>query len=178
MKTINKVLKIRENLLNFINSKIKNNTISEDILQDVLVKVMTKVNTLKDEEKLISWVYQITRNEINTYFRKSKNTNTNEFSGLVADVSDEANLNKEFASCISAMIADLSPKYKEAITKVDINGMSQKEFSTQMNISYSGGKTRVQRARNMIKESLVSCCSISHDKFGNIVDYDKDCNNC
>ena len=65
----------RENhdqLLSFINKRIKNKEESEDILQEVFIKILSKIGTLKDSSKLQSWVYQMTRNAIIDYIRKKK----------------------------------------------------------------------------------------------------------
>ena len=50
-------------LINFINQKVKNTEISKDISQDVFVKVFSKIDTLKNKDKIIPWIYQITRNQ-------------------------------------------------------------------------------------------------------------------
>ena len=41
-----------DQLLNFINKRVKDKAESEDILQDVFVKILTKIDTLKDTSKL------------------------------------------------------------------------------------------------------------------------------
>lgn len=46
-----------------------------------------------------------------------------------------------------------------------------KEVTEELNISVSGAKSRVQRGRKMIKETILKCCEVNTDKYGNIVDY-------
>ena len=64
---------LHQELQKFIFFKVKNKQISEDILQDVFLKIQLQVHTLKDSSKLTSWVYQITRNTILDHFRKENN---------------------------------------------------------------------------------------------------------
>ena len=45
---------------------------TNDILQEVFLKIHLNLTKLKDQSKLSSWIYQITRNTINDYFRKHK----------------------------------------------------------------------------------------------------------
>ncbi len=165
-------------LVNFINQKIKNTEISKDISQDVFIKVFSKIDTLKNKDKIIPWIYQITRNEINSYFRKQEFGQEIE----VVDKSDilDENLTIEFSKCIQPMINSLPLKYQEAIKMTEIEGVSQKELAKSLNISYSGAKSRVQRGREILKSLLQQCCTISSDKYGNITNYtnkncDKDC---
>jgi len=161
-------------LINFINQKVKNFEISKDISQDVFLKVFSKIGTLKNKDKIIPWIYQITRNEINSYFRKQ------EF-GKEIEVVDkpnilDENLTTEFSKCIQPMMNFLPSKYQEAIRLTEIEGVSQKELAKSLNISYSGAKSRVQRGREKLKSLLQECCTISTDKYGNITEYKQ--NNC
>ncbi|MGQ1787549.1 MULTISPECIES: sigma factor [unclassified Saccharicrinis] len=59
-------------LLGFIKSRVHNNVVAEDILQDVFIKIHLKKDLLKENDKITSWVYQITRNSIIDYYRKVK----------------------------------------------------------------------------------------------------------
>ncbi len=165
-------------LFNFINQKVNNPEIAKDINQDVFIKVFSKIDSLRDKDKIVSWIYQITRNEINTFFRKKEPHQK----AILADKTEilDENLTTEFSKCILPMIEALPLKYQEAIRMTEIEGLSQKELATSVNISYSGAKSRVQRGRKMLKTLLQECCTISTDKYGNITDYkEKKCNkNC
>ncbi len=165
-------------LVNFINQKVKNTETSKDISQDIFIIVFSKIDTLKNKDKIIPWIYQITRNEINSYFRKQKFGQEIE----VVDKSDilDKNLTVEFSKCIQPMINSMPLKYQEAIKMTEIEGVSQKELAKFLDISYSGAKSRVQRGREMLKSLLQECCMIYTDKYGNITDYkQKRCtNNC
>ncbi len=167
---------INDALINFINQKVKNIDIAEDIGQDVFIKVFSKIDTLKREDKIIPWIYQITRNEINSYFRKR------DFKVATEAIEENdflnENLTVEFSKCIQSMINSLPLKYQYAIRMTEIEGVSQKELAKYLDISYSGAKSRVQRGREMLKSLLQQCCTISTDKYGNVIEYkQKKCNN-
>ncbi len=160
---------LNEALINFINQKVKNRDFSNDISQEVFIKVYSKIHSLKNQNKIIPWIYQITRNEINNHFRKQQFSA--EISDLESSVSDVENLTAEFSKCILPMIDALPEKYKEAVTLSEIEGVSQKDLAVRLNISYSGAKSRVQRGREKLKDLLLACCAISYDKYGNINEY-------
>lgn len=173
-KEIDIVLGMQKRIYNFIHSKVKDKEVSEDILQEVLLKVISKINTLNDKEKIISWVFQITRNEINSYFRNKK-------FGVSAENTEELaledeNLTQEFSECIVPLINNLPEKYKEALLLIEIKGLSQKELTNKLGISYSAVKSRVQRARKLLKDSINNCCKLKVDKYGDIIEYKA--NNC
>jgi len=79
------------------------------------------------------------------------------------------------------MINVLPEKYREAILLTEFGNYTQKELSEKMGLSLSGAKSRIQRARNQLKEMLIGCCQIDFDHFGNVVDYKhktEDCKFC
>ncbi len=162
----------------FIFSRVKERDITNDILQDVFIKIQSNIGSLKDETKLSSWIYQITRNAINDYFRKLKPQV--EISDYISLDEQESSSNREIEHCLTPFINQLDDKYKEALILTEFNGLSQKQLAEKLNISYSGAKSRVQRAKEYLKNLFTDCCSIQSDKYGNVVDYKQksNCNNC
>jgi len=158
----------QEQLLGFIKSRINDVNIADDILQDVFIKIHQMSDQLKDEKKLASWVYQITRNSIIDYYRKKKLVLTNEIT-LKDNDNKEANLNPQFINCLFPFLKQLPDKYKEALEKTAYGELSQKEYALELGISYSAVKSRVQRARTMLKDLFTSCCSLEYDSYGNII---------
>ncbi len=62
--------KFSDVLKRFIYNRVKNNELTNDLLQEVFIKVHLNINTLKNEESIKSWVYTITNNVIHDYFKK------------------------------------------------------------------------------------------------------------
>jgi RNA polymerase sigma-70 factor (ECF subfamily) len=78
---------------------------------------------------------------------------------------------RELGPCVSAMVAALPEAYREALRLSSSQGLSQKALSERLGISFSGAKSRVQRARAKIKEQLLECCHFQFDHAGRIIDY-------
>jgi RNA polymerase sigma-70 factor (ECF subfamily) len=55
---------------------------------------------------------------------------------------------------------------------VDFGGLSQQELADRVGISLSGAKSRVQRARQMLREMVLDCCRVERDGRGNVTDYE------
>lgn len=165
-------------LLIFIRKRVKNEEVAKDILQDVFLKIQSRLHTLTSRDKLTAWVFQITRNSINDHFRKNKRAM--EFT-LPIDVSEDIHdLNHEFSQCLKSMVGFLPNKYREAIQMTDLGDLSQKEFAEIKGISYSGAKSRVQRGREQLHNLFVECCRLTSDKYGNIISSQEqtDCKKC
>lgn len=166
---------MNDRLTNFVNGKVKDPELTKDIVQDVFLKAFTKFDTLKNKEKLVSWIYQITRNEIISHFRKLNFDTSSDI--IEAEENSEESLTSELTHCISPFIDTLPEKYKQAIILADIENVPQKDIAEQLNISYSGAKSRVQRGRELLKSAYDQCCAISTDVYGDVIDYKaKKCN--
>lgn len=157
-------------LFGFINKRVKDEDIANDILQDIFVKIHLKLDTLTDEEKLTSWVYQITRNSILDYFRKQKPQT--EIPESLTEIKEEKNFNEELNKCLTPMIEQLSDEAKEAILQTELGDLSQKEYAEKLGISYSGAKSRVQRAKKQLHNLFTECCQIESDKYGNVIEHE------
>jgi RNA polymerase sigma-70 factor (ECF subfamily) len=164
-------IKFHKQLKSFIQKRIDNPSIVDDILQDVFVKIHSIMDTMNDKTKVLSWVYQITRNTIIDYYRKQR-LNYESIDNF-EDISQEAeiSINDEIACGLKDMISELPEKYADALLQVEFNGMAQTELAKKSGISISGAKTRVQRGRQILKDSLMKCCHYEFDKYGTIIDY-------
>lgn len=165
-------------LKRFILKRIANEQWAEDILQDVFVKIHTHVGTLKEQDKLQSWLYQIARNAIYDYYRGQKATVD------IADIFDfpeessDDDVEHELAPCIKKMVNDLPDVYREALILTEYQGLTQKELAERCGLSFSGAKSRVQRARERLKGMLLECCHFEFDRRGGIVDFQPRCECC
>jgi RNA polymerase sigma-70 factor, ECF subfamily len=162
----------------FIQTKIKDTAAGEDILQEVFIRLYSYSSSV-NPDRLRPWLYQVTRNMINDYYRKSKGSIKAELRDL-PEKPASVNMNEHFAKCLSSFIHKLPAKYKEAITLVEINKMDQVKLSQHLGISYSGAKSRVQRAKELLKGLFLQCCNVTTDKYGNIVGHKTKsaCNTC
>jgi len=159
-----------EQLLSFIKTRVSDDEIAKDILQEVFIKIHKKIDSIKDSEKITSWVYQITRNSIIDFYRKEKKKSTipnlENISLQEIDVQ-----NPDFSKCISPFLKQLSEKDRELLNKISFEGISQKEYADLHNLSYTATKSRVQRARKKLKQAFIKCCDIKTDKYGNIISH-------
>lgn len=164
-------------LLGFIKSKISDKHIAEDILQEVFIKIHAKSHTITDEDRLASWVYQITRNTIIDFYRKKKILLYKEdLKDRLPE--DESNSNKGCLACLRPFVEKMSEADRHILEKTAFEDMSQKEYAHEYGLSYTATKSRVQRARKKMKALFVDCCSAKYDAYGNIVSSDHDHCDC
>jgi RNA polymerase sigma-70 factor (ECF subfamily) len=78
-------------------------------------------------------------------------------------------LNDCVVGCLQDMMATLPDKYRQALELTELKNHSQIELAQRLNISYSGAKSRVQRARQMLKEKMEETYLIRFDAYGNVI---------
>lgn len=165
----------------FIKSKISDDAATDDILQNVFLKMHTGLPSLRDGAKLKSWLYQIARNVIVDYYRSQK-PSVDIPGWLTLPESDpDAKVEQELSECMRPMIQLLPEKYRETIILSELKGYTHREIASRQGISLSGVKSRVQRGRVQLKEMLTDCCRLEFDHNGRLCDYErkgKACDTC
>jgi len=168
-------------LLAFIAERVGDRSAAEDILQDVFAKIHSRMDSLQEEEKLESWLYQITRNAVIDFYRTRKpSVDLPEWiSQPEADPSAQAR--QELEACLRPMIEQLPAKYRDALVLSELEGNTQLEVSKEQDISLSGAKSRVRRGRTLLKGIMFECCQFEFDHQGKVIDYhtkNNDCDSC
>lgn len=159
------------NLRLFILIRTSDESIADDILQEVFVKIHSRIDTLKDVRRLNGWIYQITRHTIIDYYRNKKTT-----ADLPETITSLKNSDNKHGvdvfPCIEAMVHRLPEKCRQAVILTTYQGLTQKEMGEKLGLSLSGAKSRSQRAREKLKDMLMECCHFELDRFGKIIDYE------
>jgi RNA polymerase sigma factor (sigma-70 family) len=60
----------RASLLAFIRSKVRDEALAEDILQDSLLRALRGAGEIRNDERVTSWLYGIARNAITDTYRR------------------------------------------------------------------------------------------------------------
>jgi RNA polymerase sigma-70 factor (ECF subfamily) len=155
----------------YVRHHVRDKVDTEDIVQNIFLKIHLHRDQLQSPEKLIGWMYRIAKNAIIDHYRLRKR----EQSGMIVEMTDDKQFfNECMEQCLTSLANTLPEIYREALTLSDQQNISQTELARRWNISYSGAKSRVQRARQMLKEKLQTRYHIETDAYGNILV----CENC
>lgn len=149
---------------------------ADDLLQDVFVRVVRHLNTLRATERPEAWLFQIARNALRDSLRarQRRDGRTDTLEIDLPDESDAANVRAsevELAPCLTSMIGRLSEPYRSAIELTSIRGLTQADAAREAGVSLSGMKSRVQRGREQLRQMLVRCCEIQIDVRGGVSDF-------
>jgi len=124
-----------------------------------------------DDTKVQSWVYQIARNIINDYYRKSNPQLVRE---VPETIEPEAESDEAMTETIRDMVLfmeELPQQDCQALCQIEIEGISVKDFAEKTGISYTAAKSRVVRARHKLSDLLMNCCHYEFDKYGTVINF-------
>ena len=163
----------------FIMTRVDNPADVDDILQEVFVKIARRTSTLRDPDRLTTWVFRIANNAIIDHYRAAPRRRelpvddlpTISVSSPQEDaIDDPARVREQLGSCIQPLLDHLPERYREALELVELEGMAQTEAAKKLGLSVSGMKSRVQRGRAKVFEQLNDWCAVSIDARGGPVE--------
>jgi RNA polymerase sigma-70 factor, ECF subfamily len=190
---------VHHRLMAFVARRVDDPADVADLVQTVFLRAHQHVASIADEQRLLPWLFQITRNAIADYYRSP--ARRREIGGVAPDgaldlpevhriasalptgesgsnqlpnpnaASDEASALGELAGCVRPLVQQLPPRYRDALTLVEFEGVAQVEVASRLGISVSGMKSRVQRGRSMLRDGLLACCDISRSATGGVLDF-------
>lgn len=176
----NSAQELRTLILRFVLSRVRNSAVAEDLTQDIMIKGAARLPSLREASKIQAWFFQIARNTVMDYFRRSRPTeefddahhggNEQQHPGME---NEELRLRESLAAYVRGVVERLPLIYRDALLATDYEGLSQRELAERLGLSLSAAKSRVQRARALAKAEMESCCRWDADVYGHIVGIEK-----
>lgn len=160
-----------DDLRAFIRRRVSDENVADDLLQEVFVRVHTKLDSVSDNQRLAAWLYRIARNVIADHYRRAIVVVGAIDEVERADNPDDGNLNELVVAWVKNRIAQLPVTFREAVLLSELHGVPQTQIAKRIGLSESGTKSRVQRGRRMLKDQLLRCCHFEFDRAGNVLDY-------
>ena len=144
-------------LFNLIYRMLQNREEAEDILQETFLRVFKEKESYDPTYAFSTWIYTIALNLCRNELKRKKRF---KFFGIDLIKDDRRYAVEESGnkSCLSSTlekaIASLPYKYRTAFLLREINQLSYEEMSLSMRVPLGTVKSRVNRARLMLRERL------------------------
>ena len=147
---------------------------SEDLLQDIFLKVFNSLQTFRGEASLKTWIYRIATNTVIDRLK----SNTHKFSKVqhqlipstlhynnsqYSSTFDKQIEKEEMNDCIRQFINELTAKNRDVFLLSQYEGLSNREIAEILHISIDSVKIRLHRAKETLKASLTQNCNIYFD---------------
>jgi len=143
---------------------------ANDVLQETLLQAFRKLSGFKGNSKLSTWLYRIALNTSLMKKRKEKKMETvsldmpvltRKGNRIKRELSDDWSKNplttlenKEVREILSKAISSLPEEYRTILILRGFNGLSNEEAAKMLNISLPAVKSRLHRARLLLRNAL------------------------
>ena len=174
-----KLHQLRAAIRAFVLSRVKEPATADDITQEALLRLTQRLHTLRDSERLEAWVFQIARNAVTDHFRATKESEPfdeeNHMSALESEkhrplALEDERLRQAVAAYVRSVVENLPDPYRSALQLTEFEGISQIDLAGKIGLSVSAAKSRVQRARTMLRAEMERCCRWETDAYGAVLD--------
>lgn len=149
--------KYKDRIMNVIMRMINSREESEDIVQETFVRVYQHRDSFDFRHCLSTWIYTIALNLARNELRKRKRFkfyDIFDMQGKENEISVEMEIPNNLPKAIEAAVKTLPEKYKLAFILRDVQELPYEEVAKIMNIPLGTVKSRVNRARSMLREKL------------------------
>ena len=142
---------------------------AEDAVQEAYISAFKALPHFKGQSKLSTWLYRIVVNACLMKIRKDKSRakyiSEKDYDDAIVydwknDPEEEA-VNSELRSTLEAGLDSLSPDLRAAVVLRDVQGLSTEESAEALNISIASLKSRLHRARILLRKHLEDYSSLS-----------------
>lgn len=133
---------------------------SEDLTQDVFIRLFQTVGSFRGESAFTTWLYRLTVNLVLMHFRKRKRrldqmNENGELPGYIVPGSqDPKRMRIVDRILLSEVITKLPEGYRQAIILHDIQGLQHKEIAETRGRSVGTSRSQLHRARAMLRELI------------------------
>jgi RNA polymerase sigma-70 factor (ECF subfamily) len=150
-------------------SVLKNPADGEEVAQEAVLKAFSKLSSFRAESQFSTWLLQITYNEARMRLRKARRHLYEPIDGKPGDdegdywprdfadwrpIPSELLEETELRRAVENAINSLSPMFREVVTLRDMQNLSITETADILGISRAAVKTRLHRARLLLRDSL------------------------
>ncbi len=147
--------------LGFLERRLGDRALAEDLLQDAFVKSIDKGAELRDESSSIAWFYRMLRNAVIDHYRRNgaRNRSLEAFGReLEGAVEPPPEIRDAICGCITRLAGSLKPEYASAIQRLEIDGISVDAYATEAGINRNNAAVRVFRAREALRKQVKASC--------------------
>lgn len=143
--------------LAFVEKRVGNRALAEEILQDAFVRSLDKLDSVRDTA--IGWFYRVLRNAIIDHHRRTAAAERrHEQYARESENTDDEELHRVVCTCVAQLADTLKPEYAAALRRVEIDGVSVKDYADENGISASNAGVRVFRAREALRKQVTRAC--------------------
>ncbi len=140
-------------IYNFFNKMVHNKMVSEDLTQDVFIKII-KYKTSYKNGNFAAWIYTIARNIFSSYYQKTKKERSNEIDDDKLDANETlvSESNQDDLEHLQKALLKLSNSDRELIVMHRFQEIKYEQIAQIIGSNENAVKVKVHRALKKLKE--------------------------
>jgi len=163
--TLQTLLDRRAGFLAFVQHRVHDRALAEDILQAAFVRAIEQSGTLRKEDSAVAWFYSVLRHAVIDYHRH----HTSETSAIDRWASEMGFTGEEpstadnpartfICGCIELVLPNLRPAYAEVLREVDLAETPLASYAKTHGFTAGNAAVRAHRARAALRRELARTC--------------------
>jgi RNA polymerase sigma factor (sigma-70 family) len=157
---VERLVSSHREFLAYLQGKVGDRALAEDILHEAWIKGLERGDTLRDGDSATGWFYRVLRNAVIDHVRRSaaKSRRLEAFARELEVAEEHPEAMGAVCQCVKRLADTLKPEYAEAVRRIEVEGMSVKDFAASVGISASNAGVRVFRAREALRKQVALSC--------------------
>lgn len=145
----------------------------DDLVQDIFIKILRRLNTFEGRSALFTWIYEITVNQCRDELRRRKRRRWFSLQALPEETVERVAVEEESVSAqieanelrdnLRRELSKLEPKYRELVVLRDLEGLGYDEVAKISGIDEKLVKSRLYQARQILAAKMKKYAEAFYD---------------
>jgi RNA polymerase sigma factor (sigma-70 family) len=150
----------RDRFLGFLLPRVGDRETAEDLLQTAVVQAIRGAHRLREEERLVAWIYRILRNVLADHGRRRvASARALEHSAALSlpEVAPP-DVDTEICGCVARLLETLPADQGALLRMVELEDVTPSEAADRLDISPGAARVRLHRARAALRDRVEQVC--------------------
>jgi RNA polymerase sigma factor (sigma-70 family) len=150
----------RGRFLAFLVARVGDVDTAEDLLQSGMLQALRRADSLRDDERVVAWVYRILRNVLADWGRARAAAGRAEERAGLAELPEVAppELEDELCACVTGLMETLAPDQSEILRLVELEEVTPSEVAERLGLTPGNARVRLHRARAALRLRVEQTC--------------------
>lgn len=160
------LLELRQKFLGFLERRMNDRDLAEDILQAAYLRALDAENRPADDVSSVAWFYRILRNAIIDHHRRQSTEHSaleRWAKELETQSQPDPGLEQTVCACFALLLDRMPTGYSSLLRSVDLGEESLSDYARQQGITAGNAAVRAHRARFALRKLLLKCCGACGD---------------
>jgi RNA polymerase sigma-70 factor (ECF subfamily) len=159
-EVIDRLVENHREFVRYVDKRVGNRAIAEEIVQEAFVRSLDRGGEIR--ESAIGWFYRVLRNAVVDHQRRQAvaNRRLDEFAAELETTGESGqDLANLVCACVAQLASTLKPEYADALRRIEVEGVSVKDYGQSVGISASNAAVRIFRARQALRKQVARSCA-------------------